>query len=152
MTMLGKNSLVLAAVAALMPLSAFAQDTGAGRFTMHKSEDGFVRLDTRTGAVSLCEKGTDGWACRAMADSNSSLRVEIEQLKEQNVALRKEVKRLEDLLGLNGGGKQRGRYSFQMPTEKDVDGALDYFERMLRKFQDRLKRLEKDKADTPKQL
>ena len=43
---------------------AAAQDSAAGRYTMHQTEDGFVRLDTQTGAVSLCRKEANAWSCR----------------------------------------------------------------------------------------
>ena len=43
-------------------------------------------------------------------------------------------------------------HAFRLPSEKEVDQALNYFERMLRKFQDRLKKLEQGQGDQPKQL
>ena len=55
---------------------------------------------------------------------------------------------MEEHLGLRGERSTRKRSDFKLPTEQEVDQALDYFERMLKKFQDRLKRLER-KSETP---
>ena len=40
---------------------------------------------------------------------------------------------------------------FQLPTEEEVDSALDYVERMFKKFRDRLRNLEQEekKPGTP---
>ena len=134
--------------------AVYAQSTSAGRYTMHKAEDGIVRLDTQTGAMSLCRKSDDAWACAPMADANGDGRAEIAKLRRENQRLRAEVKRLDGLLDQGvpqsedpsdpsrpGGTKKPG---LRLPSEKEVDQALDYFENMLRKFQDRLKRLERE--------
>jgi hypothetical protein len=135
---------------------AAAQDSAAGRYTMHKTEDGFVRLDTQTGAVSLCRKEANAWSCRDIADATppqtedngGTESNDVTQLRRENRALREEITRLEELLGLRDppAGEPQKRHGFKLPTEKDVDQAFDYFESMLRKFQERLKRLEKEQA------
>lgn len=138
---------VIAMAAILLAAStATAQDGRAGRYTMHKSDDGFVRLDTQTGAVSLCQKSQTGWGCRDMAGTGSS--GSATRLAAENKELRAEVKRLEELLEMRGGSKRSSRPEFKLPTEQEVDQALNYFERMLKKFQDRLKRLE-NQSGTP---
>ncbi|MBU2532376.1 MAG: hypothetical protein KKB37_06525 [Alphaproteobacteria bacterium] len=134
---------------ALLATSAAAQDSRAGRYTMHKADDGFVRLDTESGAVSLCQKHSEGWRCEEMPGTAD--RTIIEKLKSENADLKQEVARLEEMLGLRGDGKDRGP-AFRLPTEKEVDNALDYFERMLKKFQDRLKRLEEKSEQPERQL
>jgi hypothetical protein len=138
---------------------AAAQDSAAGRYTMHKTEDGFVRLDTQTGAVSLCRKEAKAWSCRGIADATPPLSEgssgtesnDVAQLRRENRALQEEIARLEELLGLRDppAGQPSKRHGFKLPTEKDVDQAFDYFESMLRKFQERLKRLEKEQAPGP---
>lgn len=122
----------------------------APRYTMTPSADGFVRLDTMTGAVSLCSKKDGDWACRALADDQRSLQERITKLEQEKRDLEEENRRLEDVLGLNGkqapgasgppGGSSPGK--IPLPTEKDVDKAFDYVEGMLRKFRERLKQLD----------
>ncbi|MEZ5842806.1 MAG: hypothetical protein R3D27_03635 [Hyphomicrobiaceae bacterium] len=137
---------MLAAAFALSAGPALAQDAAGekGRYTMSPVDNGFVRLDTRTGAMSFCTRSDGRWSCEAMADAGADLRQEAERLRKENTDLRAEIKRLDDMLGLGDGrpGERAPRQGFRIPTEKDVDQALDYFERMLKKFQDRLKRLE----------
>lgn len=148
------------AVSMLVVSPGIAQDTAGGRYTMHQTDDGMVRLDTQTGAVSLCSKSGDAWACKPMSDDRASSK-ELDRLQKENSELRAEVKRLDKMLGVDGtkpngeidpprpGGE---KHSFRLPNEKEVDQALDYFERMLRKFQDRLKKLEQGQGEQPKQL
>ncbi|MEM8975102.1 MAG: hypothetical protein AAGD43_23835 [Pseudomonadota bacterium] len=149
-------------VAIGMAISApvVAQQTTGGRYTMHQTDDGMLRLDTQTGAVSLCSRTDDAWACKPMADKKSA-NDEIARLQKENKELRSEVNRLDKMLGMGSpksnseadpprpGGSPN---SFRLPTEKEVDQALNYFERMLRKFQDRLKKLEQGQSNEPKQL
>ena len=134
--------------------------TESGRFTMHKTDNGFIRLDTRTGEVSLCrQKDDDAWACSPMTDEARALRQENEQLREENRELSERLRLRQGPTGeppfRNGAPRSWRREeappkpTFRLPSEKEVDKALDYFENMLRKFQERLKRLEKDKSEGP---
>lgn len=148
-----------AAIAGAMTLVAGASVLVAqerpGRFSMSPVEGGFVRLDTETGAMSYCkaqpkEAAANGmWACQPMADTSTDAR----KLETENKDLRAEVRRMEDLLGLNGEkpkgeekqAEQRPGGSggpFNLPSEQEVDKALSYMERMVKKFHDTMKRLE----------
>jgi hypothetical protein len=148
-----KTSLALAAIAATSVATAAAQDNRAGRYTMHKTDDGLVRLDTETGAVSLCQKIEQDWRCQPMAGTTSGPS-EAAKLRRENAELKAEIKRMEDSLGLNGnnGKSASNKRNFKLPSEQEVDQALNYFERMLRKFQDRLKRLEQRPEAPERQL
>lgn len=108
-----------------------------GRYTMQPTDGGFLRLDTATGAVSLCSRTTAEFECRPVRD-DLDLQAEIARLDAENKELRAEVKRLDDLLGLNGGAGREPK-KFELPTEKDVDQALSYLERMFKKFREKLK-------------
>ena len=50
-----------------------------------------LRLDTRTGAVSLCAKQAAGWACNAVPDERAALENEIARLQRENGALKKDM-------------------------------------------------------------
>ena len=39
-----------------------------GRYAMTPAGDGFLRLDTATGAVSICRQKLDAWTCEGVAD------------------------------------------------------------------------------------
>jgi hypothetical protein len=106
---------------ALAPLAAAAQDAPAdGRYTMTPAPDGFLRLDTRTGAVSLCTVSGGAAACRAAADERAALEEEIERLTRENAGLRREA------------AQTRSRY--KIPTDQDIDRALEVGERFMKRF------------------
>lgn len=135
---------------------AAAEQAGSGRYTMQKTDGGFVRLDTQTGAVSLCQKSGGSWSCRDITNSQGQIENgnragsagEMARLRRENQELKDEIARLEELLGLRepSDAPPASRNGFKLPSEKDVDQAFDYFESMLRKFQERLKRLEREQA------
>ena len=148
------------ALLAASTLPAQAQHQTGGRYTMHQIDDGMVRLDTQTGAVSVCSRIHGTWACKPLSDEKAASE-ETERLRKENSHLRAEVKRLDKMLGLGGAGSSRevdpsrpgaGQRLFRLPSEAEVNQALNYFERMLKKFQDRLKKLEQGQSNELKQL
>jgi hypothetical protein len=66
-----------------------AENTEA-RFTFGRMNDGYVRLDNRTGQVSFCSKRAVGWTCQLAPEDRGVLENEITRLQEENVALKKE--------------------------------------------------------------
>src|SRR6478752_1447655 len=84
----------LAGIALVGP-TAWAQSPppeGAdSRYTFHRVDDGYVRLDGRTGQVSLCAQRPVGWACQAMPDERAALEAEIARLQGESAALKKEL-------------------------------------------------------------
>jgi|SRR5581483_2700709 len=120
-------------------------EEAGGRYKLMPAEGGaFVRLDTRTGAMSVCQRKEAQWACETMADDRRALETEIARLSGENKELQANVKRLEELLALpdpEGGDKRasRGGPRFQLPSEEEVDRAIDFVDRMMRKFRDKLR-------------
>ena len=142
------------AFASLACTSSFAQDK-PGRYVMNPVEGGFARLDTETGVMSICKPPAKdaaapaNWTCMPVADQASAQQEQARKLEAQNNELKAEVKRMEDLLGLNGEKPkepemraERPRQEFKLPSEQDVDKALSYFESLVKKFHDSMKRLE----------
>lgn len=133
---------------ALAAPAVFAQSDST-RYTMAPTDDGFVRLDTVTGAMSLCSKDDAGWSCKPMANGEKNSQSEIDKLKSENAGLRAELQRLEDEFidgkqGLNGAPKPE----FKLPSEEEVDQAVDYLEGMIKKFRERFENFgEKTRPD-----
>lgn len=105
-----------------------------GRFVMQPVDGGIMRLDTRTGAVALCTRKGTSFACEPVPDSRAP-ESELARLAAENRELKDRLARLE-------AEGPAARKSLELPSEAEVDKALDYFERMVKKFRDRMKNLE----------
>jgi hypothetical protein len=132
---------ILFSVIALAMLIGAAPDAdqAGGRYRMTPAEGGaFLRLDTQTGAMSVCQRKDGRWTCEAVPDERRALETEIDRLKS-------EVKRLEELLALpdpgtpDGKRAQRSGPKLSLPSEEDIDRAMDYAQRMMRKFKERMR-------------
>ncbi len=66
-------------------------DSDHGRFSFSKVADGLLRLDLKTGEVSLCSQRTVGWACQTAPDDRVVFENEIARLRTENAALKKEL-------------------------------------------------------------
>ena len=145
---LRRLSMPLLALLALTVLAGAAPDTEerGGRFVMTPVEGGFLRMDTLTGAVSMCQRTGGKWACEAVADDRRTLETEMERLGAENRQLNSTVKRLEEMLALPEGDDRRADKGskFQLPSEEEVDRALGYMQRLMRKFKDKMRELDKD--------
>jgi hypothetical protein len=153
--------LIVSRVALAMLLSAGLSTAGlaageaGGRYTMSPTKDGIVRLDTQTGAMALCRRKDDKWACEDMDDSQRALMSEIDKLQAENKSLKDQVDHLEETLGL--GENQTGDHAqapspgakLVLPSEADVDKAFDYFERMMKKLHERMEKLEEEHGRKP---
>ncbi len=124
----------LAAIAPVFVLSADAQE--AERYRLEKTEDGYVRMDTRTGEMSICEERNGGHlVCRTAADERSAFEDEIDRLNASLRALEDRVAALEKAPAASG-----------LPTEEEFDKTMGYMERFFRGFMDIVKDFEKDET------
>jgi hypothetical protein len=62
-----------------------------GQFSFFHVEGGYLRLDGRSGQVSLCMRRQAGWLCQAAPEERAALEAEIARLQAQNAALKKAV-------------------------------------------------------------
>ena len=87
---------LLAVVVAAVALAAPAARSQGGqpenedsRYTFHRADDGYLRLDGRSGQVSSCTRRTVGWACEVVPDERVVLEAEVMRLQGDNAALKK---------------------------------------------------------------
>jgi hypothetical protein len=99
-----KRALVRAHLAAALGLlgaaTASAQTsptTEAGRYSFNKTDEGYLRLDTRSGQVSLCSRRTIGWACQLVPDERIALEGEIARLQDENARLQQGLRKPQDV-------------------------------------------------------
>jgi hypothetical protein len=131
-----------------MPALAQSADPDDKRFTFHKVDDGFLRLDGRTGAVSLCTRPEGGWACRTVPDERSALEGEIARLAQDNAALKAALlDRGQTLPGLPprppadvGGDKT-------LPSDAEVNRMMAFVEKLWRRMLDTITTLQRDYAN-----
>ena len=76
--------------APLLPPSA-APSTPDTRWNFKRVDDGFVRLDNKTGHVAHCTPRTAGWACQAVPEDRAALEKQIAGLRDEVAALKKEI-------------------------------------------------------------
>ena len=152
----------LAALSLLNPLPLAAADKPPeqpARFAMSPAEGGgFVRLDTLSGQMSVCNRRDGNWLCTDMADQGRGLAEELERLQAENKSLKGDIRRMEDIMVGDGKGAPRPDADrraenpggkFGLPSEQDVDQAISYMERMFRKFRDKMKEFDSDGKGTP---
>jgi hypothetical protein len=140
------RSFIIAAVTAVSlsapALGQATPETENGRYTFSAVPDGQMRLDTRTGQVSLCAKQTSGWACSTVPDERSALENEIVRLQRENGALKKDMlaRNLplpKDVTGLPTAGQQRElNLKVPMPSDAEIDRVMSAFEKMWRRLVD----------------
>jgi hypothetical protein len=120
MIRMGRLLLAIATCALLCGV-ARAQDAAPqsedGRFTFHKAEGGYLRLDGESGEVSTCSKHQAGWVCAVVPAERSAYEAEIARLARDNAALKKVV--LEHGLPLPAGIRPDPPASIERPQRLD---------------------------------
>jgi hypothetical protein len=125
-------------VVAVLAVPACAEDTArdnaAPRYSFNKVADGFLRLDTETGAVALCSRQAVGWACLAAPEDRAVLENEIARLHRENGALKNVLvsRGLPLPTGItpepsNDGGQD---LTWRLPGNAEVNRAVAFFGRM----------------------
>ncbi len=140
--------LTVAALAAFAPpVSAqTTPDSENGRYSFSQVPDGMLRLDTRTGQVSLCARQATGWACNAVPDERAALENEIARLQRENGALKKDM--LARGLPLPGGvasapsATQQRELNLKvpLPSDAEIDRVMSAFEKMWRRLIDMMQK------------
>jgi hypothetical protein len=147
-----RTALSILAAALITGSAAWAQSTPAesddARYTFNRADDGYLRLDGRTGQVSICTRRPVGWACQAAPDERTALEVEIARLQGENVALKKEL--LARNLPLPGTVKPEPPAAkpeeprLQLPNDADLNKMMTFIEKVWRRLVDMISTLQKD--------
>jgi len=109
------------AAPAQTPAPKAAPESENGRFSMSPVSDGVLRLDTRTGQVSLCRQKSDGWICESTADDRAAYEKEIARLQEKVAGLEAELGRRPDV-------------DLKLPSDAEIDRVMKFFESVFRRF------------------
>jgi len=106
--------------------SAYAQENG--RYRLEGTETGYVRLDTRTGALSVCNEQQGQLICKMATEDREAYENDISDLQDR-------VKKLEDRLAAIQSGAASATPS-KLPSEAEFEQSLGYMERFMRRFMD----------------
>lgn len=134
-------------------------DTENGRYTLSQSGDSFIRLDTRSGAVSSCSNNGNGWACYAVPDERKAMDDEIGRLQAENEKLKAQLAAGD---GASSGktdealpksdqqvtpkADSQRKIEIPLPSDADVDRVMSFLERAWRRLVDMANQMQKDAA------
>ena len=140
-------ALAIAGALAAPLACAQAPETEDNRYQFNRVEDGYLRLDLKTGQVSLCSRRPVGWACATVADDRAAFDGEIARLQGENAALKKAM--LDRGLALPGGVTPdvpavRGDRDLKLPSHAEVDRMMSAVEKVWRRLVEMLVGLQKD--------
>ena len=118
----------------VLAVPALAQETvgevESGRYTMERAGEGFLRLDTRTGAVSFCGQAGGSWACNPVTDDRQALAEEIQKLETENRLLRERVLDLEGKTPSAEGKLPQPK----LPSDAEMNQLMTWLETWVRRF------------------
>lgn len=129
-----KSIVASAFLVSALSFPAMAQDTD--RYTMEKSDNGYVRMDRKTGEMSICEERSGQLVCKLAADERSAFQDEVDRLQDRLSGLEKRVAEIETASRLNPNAL--------LPDEESFEKSLGYMERFFRRFMDIVKDLDQD--------
>ncbi len=128
----------------LLSLLAGASAAEPDRYRLEKTPNGYVRMDTRTGEMSICQEKWGELVCRMAADERTAVHNEIERLQTELKALDDQlaaVKALEDRVA-KLENSMTARIEQSLPTEEDFNRTMSYMERFFRSFMNIVKDFE----------
>jgi hypothetical protein len=165
---ISKFTMAVAAGVLLVSNAAMAQsapDIENGRFTLSPAGDGFMRLDTRTGAITTCTNSSAGWACYAVPDERAAMDAEIGRLQADNdrlkaaLAAREPVASDKTVEALPKGDSLKGdslkkpepkaaeaerKIEIPLPSDRDMDRVMSFVERAWRRLIEMANRVQRD--------
>lgn len=143
-----------------------APDSENGRYALSSTEDGVIRMDTRSGAVSTCSKNDSGWACYSIPDERAALDAEIGRLQAENENVKAELAKLKAQLALAAPSESKTeealpksdslkkseprategerKLEIPLPSDHDMDRVMAFLERVWRRLIEMANRVQRD--------
>ena len=114
-----------------------------GRYIMTTVGDSVWRLDSATGAMSVCGQKLDHWACESVADDSLALKAEVDRLTRENGKLKDKLAKAEEKEA--EAGPLPANPSTQFPGLA-LDEMSDFVNKMIRSLQDLVRELKQQEA------
>ena len=138
-----------------------------GRYTLSTTPDGALRLDTRTGAVSICGNSGAGWACYAVPDERAAmdteigrLQADVDRLQAENERLKADLAareptvsgKIEEPLPKSDSLKKsepkvaegERKIEIPLPSDRDMDRMMSFLEQAWRRLLEMAGRVQRD--------
>jgi len=103
--------------------AALAEETTT--YTLERTETGYVRMNNRTGEMSICQERAGQLVCKLAAEERLAYDEDIADLKAR-------VAKLEDTVSNMGRLPPAVRDS--LPSSEDFERGLSYIEKFMRRF------------------
>jgi hypothetical protein len=151
-----RTGLVIAVIAIIAAAPAASAQNGAnnedGRFTFHRADGNYLRLDGRSGQVSTCMRRSAGWQCQTAPDERAALEAEIARLQTDNASLKKEL--LSRNLPLPAGVKsdppaRREEPRAQLPSDAELNRVMAFMEKVWKRMVEMIVATQKDMMKQP---
>ena len=104
------------------------------RYTLEKTPDGYVRMDSRTGEMSICTEQSGQLVCKLAADERSAFQDELDRIIGRLDEVEKRLAAVEREPSAPDAG---------LPTEEQFEQTLTFMERFFRRFIDVAKDIDK---------
>ena len=129
----------------------------ASRYSMTPVEGGGLRLDTQTGAVSLCKESNGQLVCASVADETIETRSRLEALEVENSALKAELAKLQAVTAKPAApGKEieppsgpRESRKLKPPSDHEIDQMMAFVEKMARRLKGMVQDLQREQSAPP---
>jgi hypothetical protein len=158
-------AVVLVTLAAGQAWAQATPDRENGRYTFSQNADGLLRLDSRTGTVSICKRSAAGWACFATPDERDAFDKEIGRLQTENIRLKEQLAKREvaepgaktsealpkadslkppDQAEAKPDAGKGNHIELPLPDDKDIDRVVSFLERAWRRLVEAANRMQRD--------
>jgi len=118
-----------------------------GRYSMTTVEGNVWRLDGATGAMSVCGRKLDHWACESVTDDALALKEEVDRLTRENQELRDKLAKAEEkeAKAAPAAGKEAApRSPYAKFPDHALDEMTDFVNAMIRRLQEMVQDLKQD--------
>lgn len=122
------NNIILGSFIILFGCGTVALAEETQRYTLERSDNGYVRMDMATGATSMCSQSGNQLICRMAADDLQAYEGDIAALEAKIDSLEKRLSVLE------GAGSSGLKPNLAIETEKDFQTSLDRMDHFFRRF------------------
>lgn len=127
------RQLVISALFATGMGATLAQAAETARYTLERTDTGYVRMDVMTGAISTCIESEGELVCRMALDERDAYEADIAALEQRVDRLEKDMRAL---------GGQSSAPSADAAPDAEFDTAMNRMERFFRRFMGIVKELQ----------